>query len=122
MTDVVPSLTILQPDERIFRYSVPVDDQWHEIALQGNPLAVDCRDSRVVEFWAREGGFEKKRWFRVVGTGQPLPYGPYGAPCDQIYWGTALSPAMEPFAKRGSLVWHLVGFGLGAWLDHRSGR
>src|SRR5688572_25192614 len=105
----MPTLTILQPGEQIYRYSVPVDDQWHEIALQGNPLAVECRDARFVEFWARhrEDSFESKRWFRVVGTGQSLPNHPTGAPGDVIYRGTAMSPC-TPLTAPGMFVWHLI--------------
>lgn len=82
---------------RIFRYEVPVDDQPHTIALFANPLAVGCRDPRVVEFWAiaHDGLSVLDRTFLVVGTGYPLPEG------GTQYWGTAVAPG-------GQLVWHLM--------------
>jgi hypothetical protein len=85
--------------ERIFRYEVPVDDQWHDFKLWGDPLAVQCRDIRAVEFWARHGGENAdpsglSRSFIVVGTGHPIP-------TDARYWGTAIAPG-------GQLVWHLL--------------
>jgi len=82
---------------RIFRYEVPVDDQWHEVKLLGNPLAVGCREVAVVEFWARaydDGSVGYRRRFMVVGTGHPFP-------SHLRYWGTAVAPG-------GSLVWHLL--------------
>ena len=50
---------------RIFRYEVPVDDQWHEFEVRPT---VRCA-------------------LRVVGTGQPLPDG------DWRYVGTAVAPS-----------------------------
>lgn len=32
----------------ICRYEVPVDDQWHEFEIHSEPLAVACRNPRVV--------------------------------------------------------------------------
>lgn len=89
-------MTTLDRGERIFRFEVPVDDQWHPIKLSGHPLAVGCRDARVVEFWARETDVATAgvRMFRVVGTGHPMPE-------KATYWGTATAPG-------GWLVWHLV--------------
>lgn len=81
---------------RIFRYEVPVDDQPHTIALSDNPLAVGCRDPRVVEFWAiaHDDAPTLDRTFQVVGTGQMLK--------DlRCHWGTAVAPG-------GALVWHLI--------------
>jgi len=85
-------------DPRIFRYEVPVDDQWHAIPLGGHVLAVAARTPELVEFWALTPGGEhpEPRWFRVVGTGQPLP--------NSAKWthrGTTL-------AAGGQLVWHLI--------------
>lgn len=80
----------------IHRYEVPVDDEWHEIALSGDVLYVASRDQFVVEFWAlHSGGPTVPRQFRVFGTGQPLP--------DESvrHHGTAL-------AASGTLVWHLM--------------
>lgn len=80
----------------IYRYEVPVDDQWHELQLSGAVLHVDCRDPRVVELWAlSSGGPTVTHNFRVYGTGQPLP--------DRLtcHVGTAITPG-------GQLVWHLM--------------
>lgn len=85
---------------KILRWDVPVDDQDHEITC-GNVLAVDCRDPRTVTFWA-EDALPIPRTFRVFATGQEM------VGSDWNYLGTALSPALPPFANRGDLVWHLV--------------
>lgn len=86
----------------IFRYEVPVDDQWHEIRLSGGgragqvrPLYVAARRVDVVEFWAYHDGSipAEGRWFKVVGTGHRLPE-------VHTYHGTALAA--------GGLVWHLI--------------
>jgi hypothetical protein len=82
----------------IYRYEVPVDDEWHNFELYGDPLAVSCRQSGWVEFWARAYPHEPDvypfvRRFRVFGTGHPLP-----SP-DLRHWGVAFD---------GPLVWHLM--------------
>jgi hypothetical protein len=79
----------------IYRYEVPVDDQWHAMQLSGPILHIDCRNPRVVELWAlNSGGPTVTRGFRVFGTGQPLP--------DNVgHIGTAIAPG-------GQLVWHLM--------------
>lgn len=80
----------------IYRYEVPVDDQWHGVPLTGDPLAVASRDPRGVEFWAgRDPGVEPRvRMFRVVGTGHAVPEA-------ARHWGTAVT-------ADGALVWHLL--------------
>lgn len=80
---------------RILRYEVPVDDQWH-LFRAGEPLHVACRDTEVVEFWAWEtaDGTLAYREFLVVGTGHYVEEG-------VRHIGTALVPG-------GGLVWHLV--------------
>lgn len=80
---------------RIFRYEVPVDDQWHRIEGCLAPLHVDCRQLDVVEFWAWEyTDTTVADEYRVIGTGKPID--------DPIqYMGTAIAPG-------GHLVWHLV--------------
>jgi hypothetical protein len=83
----------IKQGKRIYRYLVPVDDQWHDQDFDGEVLAVNCRRLDAVEFWAVEGGIVP-RCFRVVGTGHPMPE-------DARYVGTAVTPD-------GSLVWHLV--------------
>lgn len=80
----------------IYRYEVPVDDQWHPIDCSA-VLHVASRDPRTVEFWAHplpEGERPIIRAYRVYGTGQEIP--------DRglMYAGTALAP--------GGLVWHLM--------------
>lgn len=83
---------------RIYRYEVPVDDQWHEFALHGAPVAVGCRDPRFVEFWAmHDDGYDPGpvRRFIVVGTGHPLPARAHR------HVGIAVAPG-------GQLVWHLM--------------
>lgn len=99
---------------RVLRYEVPVDDQWHEIEVQGDVAHVGCRQADVVEFWAvdpvqanritnglgeliRETFHDVptkplRRRFRVFGTGQLIDEG--------LYVGTT-------YAAGGSLVWHL---------------
>ena len=79
---------------QIFRYEVPVDDRWHEIAGCGTPLHVDCRDPWTVEFWAWQREDLPARRFRVFGTGQLIPDGTH-------YRGTTIAPG-------GQLVWHLI--------------
>jgi len=79
---------------QIFRFEVPVDDRWHEIAGCSTPLHVDCRDPRIVEFWAWQREDLPARRLRVFGTGQPIPDGTH-------YRGTTIAPG-------GQLVWHLI--------------
>lgn len=81
---------------RIYRYEVPVDDQTHEVHIEGDPLHVGCRQTDVVEFWAAAGPLSpgSPRRFTVVGTGHPFDDA-------YRYWGTAVAPG-------GQLVWHLL--------------
>lgn len=81
---------------RIYRYEVPVDDGWYPIR-SATPLYVDCRDPRVVEFWAfalDDDDPVPMRSYRVYGTGQDIPAS------GVQYTGTALAPH--------GLVWHLL--------------
>jgi hypothetical protein len=89
----------------VYRYEVPVDDQWHAVelyeeSLHGNPiLHVASRDPAVVEFWAEYRTWDDQpdtntRWFRVYGTGQPISEGPVE------HRGSVI-------AADGQLVWHL---------------
>jgi len=85
---------------RIYRYEVPVDDRWHEVALYGDPIHVDCRQLNIVEFWAihceaRDSVPTWTRSFMVVGTGHELP------PDYWRTWGSVIAPG-------GLLVWHLI--------------
>lgn len=80
---------------QIFRYEVPVDDQWHVIPGCSGVLHVGCRELETVEFWANpvpESMYS--RAFRVYGTGHAIEPG-------AMYVGTAVAPG-------GSLVWHLM--------------
>lgn len=82
----------------IYRYEIPVDDRSHAVNMHGSTrvLHVAARRPNIVEFWAEHDGPTLDRWFRVFGTGQPLPE-------DWMkhrYIGTAL-------AADGQLVWHL---------------
>lgn len=95
-----PMPTATTPGARIFRYEVPVDDQWHDIDLCGDILHVDTRGMDVVEFWAlHQGGARRPRRLRVFGTGHPLPPG-------VTHVGTAV-------VSGGALVWHLVEIPIG---------
>jgi hypothetical protein len=80
----------------IHRHEVPVDDQWHTLALSGTVLHVAARDPAVVELWTLVGT-EPSRWweFRVFGTGQLLP----AVVGEHV--GTALAGPHQ------MLVWHL---------------
>jgi hypothetical protein len=76
--------------EKVFRYKVPVDDEWHLIEC-GQVLHVAGRRHGVVEFWAIAQS--TPHLFTAVGTGHTVPDG--GA----FYVGTALGEF--------SAVWHL---------------
>jgi hypothetical protein len=64
---------------KMFRYTVPVDDQPHEFTLTGDPVAVAIGEHGSVgwsvEFWAEfdEDAGASDRAFQVFGTGHPLP-------------------------------------------------
>lgn len=89
-----------EPTARILRFEVPVDDQWHLLAVprgtigQPSVLHVFCRNERVVEFWSRESNHGEVVAFRVFGIGQPTP-------AAARYEGTAVAPG-------GRLVWRLL--------------
>lgn len=79
---------------KIYRYEVPVDDQWHAHEVSGPILHVSGRTAHTVEFWAvHQDGATRRGEFRAFGTGQPLPD-------DVQYVGTVVHPG---------LVWHLFG-------------
>lgn len=79
---------------RIYKYTVPVDDQDHRIELHGPILAVGSQSRGEVQFWAMHyDDLEPVPLdFRVVGTGHPFPDG-------MLYVGTAMD---------GPFVWHLL--------------
>ena len=85
---------LISRGQRIFRFEVPVDDQWHPIKFTGDPLHIAARTTNPVEFWAFEPGTEAHvRLLRVFGTGHQMSE-------RARYWGTALAPS--------GLVWHLM--------------
>jgi hypothetical protein len=79
---------------RIHKFTVPVDDQDHPVALQGPVLHVGSQEHGQVQLWAMHyADVDPVPYtFRVVGTGQPFPDG-------MVYVGTACD---------GPLVWHLL--------------
>lgn len=81
-------------ERKVFRYTVPIDDQWHELNLAAAPLAVAAAGD-AVEFWAEDMGPSSRYLgcFRVFGTGHPLPP-------DALWAGTCTRTAE-------GLVWHL---------------
>jgi DNA-binding transcriptional regulator YhcF (GntR family) len=104
--------------QRVLRWEVPVDDEWHEIGA-GRVVEVAVRNTRrtfnqrdVVEVWTLENTPDVstedlvKRSAMIVGTGQP-------APENTEYLGTAIVPlfTMEQFSVRSvaGLVWHVFG-------------
>lgn len=82
-------------ERRVFKYSVPVDDRWHEIVMPlSTVLHVACQTAvDDVQFWAEyEDGLKQyPRRFQVFGTGHSLP-------SLAIHRGTVLV---------GHFVWHL---------------
>lgn len=81
----------------IYKYSVPVDDQWHEVSMPGpaRVLHVDGQGGLyTVNLWAEvdiTAFGSTVRNMRVFGTGQALPEG-------AAYVGSTLA---------GPFVWHL---------------
>lgn len=78
----------------VYRYEVPVDDEWHDIGLSGPVVHVACRggDYKKVHIWALAGaGAPYTARLRIFGTGHDIPGNAY-------YRGTVIA---EP------LVWHL---------------
>jgi len=82
--------------DRVLRYEVPVDDQWHKISAT-RPLHIGCRNPEIVEFWALALGGYYVREYRVFGTGHPIEEP------DATYVGTTYAGAMT------EIVWHLFG-------------
>lgn len=89
---------------KIWRYVVPVDDEWHAFALTGPVLAVEPAGEYKVGFWAiaeLEPG--RTRHFRIFGTDQELPTLRHkGVPALDVIWrGTVRTPS-------GNFAWHLM--------------
>lgn len=58
----------------IFKYSVPVDDEWHNVELSGKIVHVDSLEYGVIHFWAYHSeGFDGVRRFKAFRTGEELP-------------------------------------------------
>lgn len=96
--------------QRVFRYTVPVNDAWHGVRLDPNReiLHVAARSADIVELWAIADDEIRSpqitRRFRVYGTGQPItvdPAVPSATSYRLTHRGTII-PADFP-----SLVWHL---------------
>jgi hypothetical protein len=86
----------MSAQRRMFRYTVPVDDNPRTFDLTSDPVHVANGASLAeVEFWAEftDGAPKQARHFVVVGTGHPLPP-------DGRWVGTC------PRTPEG-IVWHL---------------
>ena len=88
----------VSPDQTIWRYSLPIDDEWHDIGLTGDPLHMDMdgANRRLVLLWALATPGKQReavvRSFRVVVSGS-LPEGV------THYHGTVTD---------GLQIWHIV--------------
>jgi hypothetical protein len=88
-------MTNKQP-QRIYRYEVPVDEEWHKITLTGPILHVASRESDIVEFWSWTNDHPPISYmFKAFGTGWPVPE----IVSSIQYVGTALAT--------NGFVWHL---------------
>jgi hypothetical protein len=85
----------MDDSQTIHRYEVPRDNLWHPVEGCDTPLSLGARRSSPapVEFWARANGGDGVRWFRVYGTGHPVPG-------DATYRGSVI-------VNGGMFVWHL---------------
>jgi hypothetical protein len=79
--------------QTLYRYEVPIDGLWHAVEGCSTPLFVAARRSDPVEFWAYPRPDLPARWFRVYGTGRPVPEG-------AEYRGSVVT-------NGGLYVWHL---------------
>ncbi len=89
-------------EDRILRYEVPVDDDWHKLQLFGDIVHVDARTPYTVEVWAWHHGpsmLPVNRDFRVFATGQPIT-----TPRNLGY----LHHRGTVIVAGGRLVWHLI--------------
>lgn len=108
--------------QRVLRWEIPVDDQWHQIGA-GYVVEVSARSHRdrpgdLVEVWTLEDTGDTTdtvklpmREVTIVGTGHPVPD-------NTEHVGTAIVPAFvvvpallrgsrETIESRASLVWHV---------------
>jgi hypothetical protein len=106
--------------QRVLRWEVPVDDEWHEIGagrvVEVASRAHHQRPGDLVEVWTLEdfAGTStadlRKRSVKVIGTGHP-------APEDTAYLGTAIVPTLRVenpshpnlVESSAGLVWHMFG-------------
>jgi hypothetical protein len=90
-------MTDLTAERAILRYTVPADDQWHDLTLPGPIVHVATRIPDAVELWvhADTGQEPQLRMLTVVGTGQTIPA------AATAHVGTAVT-------TDGRLVWHLM--------------
>lgn len=61
----------------MYRYTVPIDGQAHNVGMSGEPVAVAVApDGTHVEFWAESNDLipVRTRVFRAFGTGRELPF------------------------------------------------
>lgn len=96
----------------VYRYEVPIDDQWHTLDLTGPVLHVGQREAELhqaarLAVWAlhidqQPAGLKvepKPRTFRVFGTGQPLT--------TQDNAAYTVEHVATVIGADGYLVWHL---------------
>lgn len=78
---------------QMLRWTVPVDDEWHEFPIASMPVRPVSHGAEV-EFWAESDPEWGLKWeVRVFGTGRKIPPGAYHA---------------DTAARDGNgLVWHL---------------
>lgn len=86
---------------RVLKWTVPVDDQWHQVG-SGRVVLVDCQTRpHEVQVWTEEPVDSPeslwRRHVRVFGTGHELP--PFGEHLGSV------------MAAGGALVWHLYSDG-----------
>lgn len=84
---------------QVLRWTVPVNDGWHEFLISGDVLHVASRTPDAVEMWVTDtGGPRVRRRFQVFATGRDVPD-------NAVYVGTVL-------VAGGILVWHLFELGV----------
>ena len=87
---------------RVFKYTIPVDDQWHDFKLPEGAhimhVVSQYKNIREVMMWVYLNDNRQlpqfTRSFRVYGTGHEIPEG--------------CKPVGSCIVADGHLVWHLV--------------
>jgi hypothetical protein len=79
----------------MLRWTIPADDQWHEVNANGGIAFVATRAEPYAEVWTivHDDFPEENRSLRIYGTGAPIDSG-------GDYIGSAITPS-------GRLVWHV---------------